>query len=63
MNTYEILIVTAILSGSACAWIAKEKGRSPVLWFFIGAALNVVVLAVLFAVSLRKNSTATGPRK
>ncbi len=33
MNTYEIYIVTAILCGVVAAWLAKEKGRSPILWF------------------------------
>lgn len=54
MNIYEIYIVTAILCGAAAAWIAKEKGRSPVLWFFIGAALNVVIVTVLLITVARK---------
>jgi len=63
MNTYEILIVTAVLSGAACAWIAKEKGRSPVLWFLIGALLNVVIFAVIALVAMRKSATANGARR
>lgn len=53
MNIYEIYIVTAILCGAVAAWVAKEKGRSPVLWFFIGALLNV---AILFFISKRRTS-------
>lgn len=48
MNLYEVYIVTAILSGAAAAWIAKERGRSPVLWFLTGAVLNVVFLTAIY---------------
>ena len=54
MNLYEIYLVTAILCGAVSAWIAKEKGRSPILWFFIGAVLNVVLLTVIYISSKRR---------
>lgn len=59
MNGYEIFLVTAVLCGVISAWIAKEKGRSPVLWFFIGAALNVVILGILYLRAPRRNGTST----
>ena len=54
MNIYELYIVTSILCGAAAAWIAKEKGRSPLLWFFVGAALNVVIVCAIFFYAARK---------
>lgn len=58
MNLYETYIITAILCGVAAAWIAKEKGRNPVLWFFIGAALNVVIICFILMYSNRKKTVA-----
>ena len=60
MNIYEIYIVTAILCGAAAAWIAKEKGRSPVLWFCIGAALNVFVVTAFVILAARKKQRLVG---
>jgi len=54
MNIYEIYIVTAILCGAVAAWIAKEKGRSPVIWFCVGAALNVLLVTVFVIAAARK---------
>jgi hypothetical protein len=52
MFEYEVFLVTAVICGGVCAWIAKARGRSPVLWFFVGAVLNVfVLLAVLWKLS------------
>lgn len=62
MNAYEIYIITAILCGLVTAGIAKMKGRSPLLWFFIGAALNVLVLtAILLYSDARKNQASGMP--
>lgn len=58
MNFYEIYIVTAILCGAVAAWIAKEKGRSPILWFFIGALFNVVIITAIWILSARRKPTA-----
>lgn len=63
MNIYEIYIVTAILCGAVAAWIAKGKGRSPILWFFIGAVLNVVAISAFWILSTRKKATAIPGRQ
>jgi len=64
MNAYEIYIITAILCGVVAAAIAKMKGRSPVLWFFIGAALNVLVLsAVALHTNKHKDQATKLPRE
>lgn len=47
MSTYAIIIITGILVGSICAAIASKKNRDPVLWFFVGAVLNVLALGVI----------------
>jgi uncharacterized membrane protein YoaK (UPF0700 family) len=47
MTTYAIIIITSILVGAVCATIATKKNRDPVLWFFIGVALNVVGLGII----------------
>lgn len=62
MNGYELFLVTAVLCGGISAWIARQKGRSPVLWFFIGAALNVVILGILYLRAQRRNGTTASTR-
>jgi len=54
MEGYLIWIVTSILVGIVSAWVAKSKGKDPVLWFAIGAALNVFVLLVIAGLQKRQ---------
>jgi len=63
MNGYEIFVVTAVLCGGVSAWIASRNGRSPVLWFFIGAALNVVILIYVYLRASRRSPRTAGSRQ
>ncbi len=54
MSGYLIWVTTAILVGVIAAWVAKSKGKDPVKWFFIGAALNVFVLLVISGVQKKQ---------
>jgi hypothetical protein len=58
METYGIFIIVAILCGALSATIATAKGRSPVLWFFLGAVFNVVILAGIGLLLTRKPAPA-----
>jgi hypothetical protein len=67
MNAYEIYIITSILCGCVAAGIAKIKGHPPILWFFIGAALNVLVFTAILVYTNRQEDqvlkTAQGSPK
>jgi hypothetical protein len=47
-NDVFITLLMALLIGCLAAYIAKGKGRSPVLWFFIGAFFGIFGLLALF---------------
>ena len=55
MITYVIIAVTSASSGLICAAVAKQNGKDPTRWFLIGVLLNVIALAILFAVWRKKN--------
>lgn len=44
MGRYIILIVIA---GMAGALLAKQKGRNPIVWFILCAAIPLLVIAVI----------------
>ncbi len=48
---YTLWLVTSVVVGAVSAVIARMKGRDPVVWFFIGAALNIIALAAVLLVS------------
>ena len=41
------LLVIAVASGLACAFVAREKSRDPLPWFFYGLVFPVVSLVFL----------------
>ncbi len=43
-----LAFVLALLIGSLNAYLAKNRGRSPVIWFFIGAFFGLLGLIALF---------------
>lgn len=62
LNLYEAFLMTSIAVGVIAALLAKAKGRDPVRWFAIGAALNVLGLIIVMLVENRqpdRNRTAT----
>lgn len=44
-----------VLFGLACAYYAKERGRKPMHWFFIGLFLGIIGLILLFILPSLKN--------
>ncbi len=40
-------LISAIIMGSICAIIAKEKGRSPIGWFLVGLLLSLIGLIII----------------
>jgi hypothetical protein len=56
METYGIFVIVAILCGIVSAAIANSKGRSPVLWFFLGALFNVFILVGMGLLFTRKTA-------
>lgn len=56
---YALWLLTSLVCGAVAAAIARYKGREPVRWFFVGAGLNVLALAIVSLVSNR----ASGSRR
>lgn len=64
MNGLFILLVLSylIVFGWTCAFIAGEKNRSKVSWFFLGMLLGVVGIMTLTAIpSLEKPDPSNSP--
>jgi len=57
MSIYADYLVTCFVCGCVAAWIAKSRGRNPSLWFFIGVALNVLVLVTIAYLENRRRET------
>lgn len=53
LNLYQVFLLTSIGLGVIAALLAKAKGRDPVRWFAIGAALNVLGLIIVMLVENR----------
>lgn len=45
-----IVVTVWILSGLLCAFIASQKGRNGLGWFFIGALFGVFAVVAIIAV-------------
>ena len=58
MSQYLPWIVLSLLSGIACAVIAKKKGNDAALWFFGGLVFSIFgVLAISFIQNKRDNQS------
>jgi len=44
---FGIYIVTGLILGAVCGYVAVARGLSPLLWFFAGLVLNLIALGVL----------------
>lgn len=49
-------IALSLLTGIACAVIAKKKGRDAALWFFGGALFSIVGVAVVSFVKNKRDN-------
>ena len=51
-----MFLVVLILLGFAglCAWLAKSRGRDPIIWGILGFFFNVLALAALLIIPERK---------
>ncbi|MBA4312191.1 MAG: hypothetical protein C0417_06135 [Chlorobiaceae bacterium] len=45
-----IFLIQAIIFGSFCAFIAREKNRYSIGWFFLGFLFSLIALLALIAV-------------
>ena len=45
-----IVITVWILSGLLCAFIASQKGRNSLAWFFAGALFGIFAVVAIIAV-------------
>lgn len=54
MNIYALALVLSVICGLVAAVIASRKGRDPVKWFFVGAALNLFGLAAVLFIQRRR---------
>ena len=54
-------LVSGLISGGICAWVAKEKGRSGINWFLLGFLFNLFAIVALAAVPSTKNKGETTP--
>ena len=46
----EMVIAIWVLSGLLCAFIASEKGRNGLGWFFVGALFGIFAIVAIIAV-------------
>ena len=44
------LVVQAVVFGSFCSFIAHEKNRDSIVWFFLGCLFSFIALLALIAV-------------
>lgn len=45
--------------GVLCALYAKQRGRHPISWFFIGVLLGIVGILLLFILPIKKETPQT----
>ena len=57
-----MVVVTSILIGLVCAFIAYHTGRDPLRWFLGGLFLNAIALALIAAVGKLENRRASRAR-
>jgi hypothetical protein len=61
MNEKDLInLLVAILIASITAYLAKRRGRSPMLWFFLGAFFGLFGLIALYLFPAKKDSEAAG---
>lgn len=49
-----LAIICWIVMGGLCAYWAKQRGRTPLLWFFAGLFLGIIGVLLLFILPIRK---------
>lgn len=47
MSTFLFICIVALI-GALAAKMAKNKGRDPVIWFWLGALFGLIAIAVLY---------------
>ncbi len=56
---YVIWLLTSIVVGIIAAWMAKSKGKDPVVWFALGFFLNILALVALALTQKRLSAAKT----
>lgn len=49
-------LISALVFGLLCSWVAREKGRSEGAWLLLGASLGIIALIALAAVPVVKRA-------
>lgn len=44
----ELLVVSWLLTGGISSYISKQKGRDPIVWFFLGLLFGLFAILALF---------------
>jgi hypothetical protein len=52
---FALIGVVGLLLGTACAYVAQRRGKDPLLWFLLGAVLNVIALLLLLVLRYEPN--------
>lgn len=60
MYTFFSIVLWLIL-GTICSRVARQRGRNPTLWFFLGVVLGVIGLLILYIMPPKKAAIATAP--
>lgn len=56
-----LIILQALVFGGFCSWLAKQKDRDAVGWFFLGLCFSLIALIAIAAVP--NSSTASNTVK
>ena len=64
MGYYEVMIVLlVILNILGCAWMAKSRGRNPIIWGILGFFFGVLALATLLWLFIFKRNEDVSERR
>ncbi len=53
--------ITGVVFGAFCFFVASEKNRDPIAWFFLGFLFQIVPLLALIGVSALPKPTPASP--
>jgi len=51
-------VILWLIIGGICSQVAKQRGRRPMIWFFIGVVLGVIGLIILYIMPPKKIALA-----
>ena len=51
-----LVILFWLILGALCSYVAKQRGRHPLLWFILGFSIGFIALLILFFLPSKKES-------